>query len=37
MEIKEPSCQICFNKYDSDLHCPRILPSCGHTICTTCI
>jgi len=37
MEIKEPSCQICFNKYDSDTHCPRILPHCGHTLCTMCL
>lgn len=30
-------CQFCHEFYDNDIHCPRILPKCGHTICTSCI
>ena len=29
-------CEKCNSTWDSDLHCPHILP-CGHTLCLSCI
>ena len=37
MEFEEPSCPICLNIWDNTLRTPRILPACGHTICTECL
>lgn len=30
------TCSICFNKFNEDTRCPKILP-CGHTFCFDCI
>jgi len=30
-------CPVCLEKYDLSLHLPRILPICGHTLCSQCI
>lgn len=30
-------CPICFDVYNATDHRPMILPSCGHTFCTSCI
>jgi len=37
MESKKFECKICLNPYDEDQHAPRIIPICGHTLCTACI
>ena len=31
------NCPSCTIKYDSGAHAPRVLPNCGHSICTECI
>jgi len=31
------ACPICCAPYDDTLFAPRVIPKCGHTICTTCI
>lgn len=30
-------CSNCSSLFDKDHHLPRMLPECGHTICTDCI
>ena len=30
-------CPLCLEKYDISLRLPRIIPICGHTICSQCI
>ena len=30
------SCQVCMNKYDYDVHVPKLLP-CEHTFCLVCL
>ena len=30
-------CPICYEAYDITIHLPRIIPVCGHTICSQCI
>lgn len=30
-------CQNCFAKYDTELHLPRVINQCGHTICSFCL
>ena len=30
-------CGICYEKYDLKTRLPRILPHCGHTLCSDCI
>ena len=34
---EELTCSICTNKFDQSLRVPRVLPSCGHTLCTCCL
>lgn len=36
MAAKEPECSICYEVFDGQAHCPRLL-SCGHTLCSRCI
>lgn len=31
------SCPICYNEYNSTQNMPLVLPSCGHTVCDTCL
>lgn len=31
------SCPQCQNNFDEDLRCPRVIPTCGHSICQTCL
>jgi len=31
------SCPVCYSDLDQGEHLPRVIPSCGHTICTTCL
>ena len=31
------TCPICFERYDETNLCPRLLPECGHTFCTSCL
>jgi len=37
MKTDELNCPICTEKYNHDIRAPRILPLCGHTICTECL
>ena len=37
MELEELVCTICFHFFDDSEHCPRMLPSCGHTFCSKCL
>ena len=32
-----PLCPICYTKYNQVDNTPRILPACGHTICSQCL
>jgi hypothetical protein len=34
---KRLECPVCMNHYDLQEHQPRILPSCGHSLCENCI
>ena len=36
MASKEPECSICFERYDDENKCPRML-SCGHSFCSSCL
>jgi hypothetical protein len=33
----EPACAICSERFDERSRCPRVLPTCGHALCTECI
>lgn len=37
MDYDEFKCPICQNKYNEEANVPRLLLSCGHTVCTYCI
>jgi len=37
MASENLDCPICYEKYDLSLHLPRIIPICGHTVCSQCI
>jgi len=37
MDREELRCPICFKKYDSKEFVPKIIPICGHTLCSVCI
>jgi len=37
MKTEELHCPICTERYNHDIRAPRILPLCGHTICTECL
>lgn len=37
MEIESPSCPVCYAEFDQAEHLPRVIPSCGHTVCTACL
>ena len=30
-------CSLCYERYDDNKRCPRILSNCGHTFCTHCL
>lgn len=30
-------CQVCFEPFNQDLHAPKFLIKCGHTICNSCL
>jgi len=30
-------CPSCKTKYDQEAHCPRLLVTCGHSVCETCL
>ena len=36
MAPKEPECSICYEHYDDQSKCPRLL-SCGHSFCSRCL
>jgi len=31
------TCSVCRHDYDSDQHLPKVIPTCGHTICLKCL
>ena len=37
MASESLECSICCEKFDDQQHCPRLLPSCGHSFCTSCL
>jgi len=37
MQTDSLACPICYNQLDQAEHIPRIIPNCGHTICTACL
>ena len=36
MASKEPECSICYEGYNTENKCPRML-SCGHSFCSSCL
>ena len=30
-------CSLCYERYDDNKRCPRLLSNCGHTFCTHCL
>ena len=30
-------CSVCYERYDDNKRCPRLLSNCGHTFCTYCL
>ncbi|XP_068699698.1 E3 ubiquitin-protein ligase TRIM45-like isoform X2 [Montipora foliosa] len=37
MSFESLECSICCEKFDDQQHCPRLLPRCGHSFCTSCL
>ncbi|XP_068754227.1 tripartite motif-containing protein 2-like isoform X2 [Montipora capricornis] len=37
MTSESIECSICCETFDDQQHCPRLLPSCGHSFCTSCL
>jgi len=37
MYFEEISCPICYSEFDDVEHIPRVIPSCGHTLCLNCL
>ncbi|XP_068696606.1 tripartite motif-containing protein 2-like isoform X1 [Montipora foliosa] len=37
MSSESLECSICREKFDDQQHCPRLLPGCGHSFCTSCL
>ncbi|XP_068699703.1 tripartite motif-containing protein 2-like [Montipora foliosa] len=37
MASQSLECSICCEKFDDQQHCPRLLPRCGHSFCTSCL
>lgn len=37
VKVDPRDCTVCFKRYDDDGHRPRVLTSCGHSFCSTCI
>jgi len=37
MDLDSLTCSICFSEYDHEDHEPKVIPGCGHTLCSTCI
>ena len=37
MSSESLECSICCEKFDDQQHCPRLLPRCGHSFCTSCL
>ncbi|XP_068742924.1 tripartite motif-containing protein 2-like isoform X2 [Montipora capricornis] len=37
MASESLECSICCEKFDDQQHCPRLLPACGHSFCTSCL
>jgi hypothetical protein len=35
--MEELQCTICSQEYDTEERTPRLLPDCGHTLCTKCL
>jgi len=35
--LEDQDCPICLERYDNSLHLPRIVPLCGHTLCSQCV
>lgn len=36
-KTSKATCPICYNEYNSAQNMPLVLPSCGHTVCETCL
>jgi len=34
---EDTTCSVCFSEFDTQNHIPKILPSCGHSICSECL
>src|SRR5690349_21412384 len=37
MQANKFECKICNYPYDQNEHVPRVIPTCGHTLCSACI
>ena len=37
MQAELFSCGVCGRKYDANDHMPKVIPSCGHTLCASCL
>jgi len=37
MQIDLLTCPICYNQLDQAEHLPRVIPNCGHSVCTACL
>lgn len=37
MEHEDYICPVCYQYYNDSERAPRMVPVCGHTICTKCI
>jgi len=37
MQAELFSCGVCGRKYDANDHIPKVIPSCGHTLCASCL
>jgi len=37
MQGQDLVCPVCYDEFDSKKKAPRIIPTCGHTVCTYCL
>jgi len=37
MDVDISTCPFCYYEYNQTSHLPRILPKCGHTLCSSCL